>query len=109
MSGHRPDGTLTTVKFEVKLVPSADGDLDYFKAHEQKAILDAISEFLEVDANVETSRRKRLSPNPVAPWELRIGDYRAFYEIKGDRLVRVLAIGHKERNELFIRGGRIEI
>ena len=100
---------MTTVKFEVKLVPSADGDLDYFKAHEQKAILDAISKFLEVDANVETRRRKRLRPNPVAPWELRIGDYRAFYEITGDWLVRVLAIGHKERNELFIRGEKIEI
>lgn len=100
---------MTRVKFEVKLVPGADGDLDYFKAAEQKAILDAISTFLEVDANVETRRRKRLRPNPVAPWELRIGDYRAFYEITEDRLVRVLAIGHKERNELFIRGERFEI
>ena len=100
---------MTTVKFEVKLVPSADGDLDYFKAHEQKAILDAISRFLEVDANIETKRRKRLHPNPLAPWELRIGDYRAFYEIKENRLVRVLAIGHKEHNELFIRGERVEI
>ena len=97
------------MKFEVKLVPSADGDLDYFKAHEQKAIIDAISKFLEVDADVETKRKKRLRPNPLAPWELRIGDYRAFYEIKGDRLVRVLAIGHKQHNELFIRGERIEI
>ena len=100
---------MTRVKFQVKLVPSADGDLDYFKMHEQKAILDAISRFLEVDANVESTRRKRLRPNPLAPWELRIGDFRVFYEIKGDRLVRVLAIGHKERNELFIRGERIEI
>ena len=100
---------MTTVKFEVKLVPSADADLDYFKVHEQKAILDAISKFLEVDANVETRRKKRLRPNPLAPWELRIGNYRAFYEIKEARLVRVLAIGHKEHNELFIRGERIEI
>lgn len=97
------------MKFEVRLVPSADKDLHCYKAQEQKIILDAISKFLEVDANVETMRRKQLRPNPAAPWELRIGKYRAFYEIREDRFVRVLAIGHKEHNELFIRGERVEI
>lgn len=55
------------MKFEIKLVPSADVDLDYFEAREQKAILDSISRFLDVDADVETNRRKRLRPNPLAP------------------------------------------
>ena len=97
------------MKFEVKFVPSADGDLDYYEAREQKVILDAIVEFLGVDANVETKRRKQLQPNPVAPWELRIGDYRVFYEVREEEIVRVLAIGHKEHNELFIRGKRVDI
>ncbi len=97
------------MKFEVKFVPSADGDLDYYKAREQKIILNAIFEFLGVDANAETKRRKQLRPNPVAPWELRIGDYRVFYEVREEELVRVLAIGHKEHNELFIRGQRVDI
>ena len=104
MSGHKAGGTLTTVKFEVKLVPSADGDLDYFKAHEQKAILDAISKFLEVDANVETKRRKRLRPNPVAPWELRIGNLRVYYDIEEEpeRVVYILAVGIKQGNNVII-------
>lgn len=97
------------MKFEVKFVPSADGDLDYYEAREQKIILNAIVEFLGVDANVETKRRKQLRPNPVAPWELRIGDYRVFYEVREEEIVRVLAIGHKEHNELFIRGKRVDI
>jgi mRNA-degrading endonuclease RelE of RelBE toxin-antitoxin system len=59
---------------------------------------------LAVDADVESKRRKPLRPNPVAPWELRIGAFRTFYEIEEDRDVRVLAIGHKEHNDLFIRG-----
>ena len=97
------------MKFEIKLVPSADGDVDWYKASVQRIILDAIGQFLENDANVETNRRKRLRPNPIAPWELRIGEYRVFYEIVEDRTVRVLAVGHKVHNELFIRGKRVEI
>ena len=71
--------------------------------------MDAIEEFLEVDAGLESKRRRPLRPNPLAPWELRVGDYRVFYEIRVERLVRVLAVGHKVHNELFIRGQRVEI
>jgi mRNA-degrading endonuclease RelE of RelBE toxin-antitoxin system len=96
------------MRFEVKLVPSADQDLESYAAREQRIILDAIAEFLEVDANVGTKRRKQMRPNPLAPWELRIGDYRVFYEIR-EGSVRVLAIGHKVHNGLFIRGQKVEI
>lgn len=97
------------MKFDVKLVESADKDLDHYKAYEQQFIIKSVYKFLEVDANIETRKRKQLRPNPIAPWELRIGKYRVFYEIKEERLARVLAIGHKEHNELFIRGQRVEI
>jgi len=62
-----------------------------------------------IDADVETKRRKQLRPNPIAPWELRIGDYRVFYEVPEAGVVRVLAVGDKRHNELFIRGRRVEI
>jgi mRNA-degrading endonuclease RelE of RelBE toxin-antitoxin system len=97
------------MKFEVKLVPSADEDLDFYGARDQRVIVDAIEEFLGVDADLESKKRKRLRPNPFAPWELRVGEYRVFYEITAERLVRVLAVGHKLHNDLFIRGQRIEI
>ena len=97
------------MKFQVRLVPSAEKDLDYYRIHEQKIILDGITKFLETDANVETKRRKQLRPNPVAPWELKMGDYRVFYEVSEAAVVRVLAIGHKRHNELLIRGQRVEI
>jgi mRNA-degrading endonuclease RelE of RelBE toxin-antitoxin system len=35
-----------------------------------------------------------LRPNPLVPWELRIGDFRVFYEIR-EKAVRILTIGHK--------------
>lgn len=97
------------MKFEVKLTRSADADLDVYTVREQRIIFDAISAFLEVDADVPTKRRWQLRPNPLAPWELRIGDYRVFYEIREGKIVRVLSVGHKEHNVLFIRGRRVEI
>jgi len=97
------------MEFEVSFVPSADEDLDCYKAREQRIILDAIAEFLQSDADVASKRRRRLRPNPLAPWQLRIGDYRVFCEIQAERWVRVLAIGRKSHNELFIRGRRVEM
>jgi mRNA-degrading endonuclease RelE of RelBE toxin-antitoxin system len=39
-----------------------------------------------------------------APWELRIGDLRVFYEVAADEpdVVRILAVGREEGNRLFI-------
>jgi mRNA-degrading endonuclease RelE of RelBE toxin-antitoxin system len=61
------------------------------------------------DADVESRKRKRLRPNPLAPWELRIGSYRVFYEIRERQHVRILAVGHKQHNEIFIRGRKVEL
>ena len=96
------------MRFEVRFVPSADQDLEFYTVREQKIIVDAIAELLEIDADVAGKRRKRLRANPLAPWELRIGDYRVFYEVR-EGLVRVLAIGHKVHNELTIQGKRVEL
>lgn len=72
-------------------------------------IINTVEKFLEVDANVETHRRKRLRQNPIAPWELTIGRYRVFYEIPEAGLVKLLAVGHKVHNDVFIRGQKVEI
>ena len=52
-----------------------------------------------------------MRPNPVAPWELRIGDLRVYYEIKNEPypVVTVLAVGVKERNEVRIGGERVKL
>ncbi len=95
--------------FSVRFVPSADQDLAWYRVNEQRVILSAISTFLGVDADIETKKRKQLRPNPLAPWELRIGKYRVFYEIKEQHIVRVLAIGHKVHNQLLIQGQGVQI
>jgi mRNA-degrading endonuclease RelE of RelBE toxin-antitoxin system len=47
----------------------------------------------------------------VAPWELRIGDLRVYYEVNDDpeRIVVVKAIGVKERNRVLIGGEKVEL
>ena len=58
----------------------------------------------------ETRNRKLLRDNPVADWELRVGEFRVFYEVDVDEhRVRIVAVGHKEHNRLFIGGEEIEL
>jgi mRNA interferase RelE/StbE len=95
--------------FRVTLTPSAEADLNYFKRFEQRVIVDAAKRYLQNDAHVESQHRKKLRPNPLAPWELRIGQYRVFYEVADVTAVKIVAIGYKEHNDLFIRGQRVEL
>jgi mRNA-degrading endonuclease RelE of RelBE toxin-antitoxin system len=61
--------------FQVTLTSRAEADLDYFKRFEQRMIVDSVRRLLRDDADVESQHRKRLRPNPLSPWELRIGKY----------------------------------
>lgn len=70
------------MEFSIRLTKSAIEDLDYFRKNERRVISDGIALFMTHDANVETKRRKRLRPNKMAKWELRIDDYRVFYDFE---------------------------
>lgn len=56
----------------------------------------------------ETRNRKQLRPNELAGWELRVDVFRVFYDVSED-IVKVVAIGLKQGNELFIHGERYEL
>jgi mRNA-degrading endonuclease RelE of RelBE toxin-antitoxin system len=59
---------------------------------------------------VETRNRKLLRENPLADWELRIERFRVFYELNNEvRTVRIVAVGHKENQQLFIGEEEIEL
>jgi len=59
----------------------------------------------------EARHRKPLRPNPIAPWELRVGQLRVFYEVvgSGNGMVRILAVGRKRRDVLIIGGKEIRL
>jgi hypothetical protein len=69
-------------------------------------ILDALPRQLRYLPTVETRNRKRLVANPIAPWELRVGNHRIYFEVQEEpeRVVRMVAIGLKVREKVLIGG-----
>lgn len=74
-------------------------------------VLDVIQHQLAHEPMKETRNRKMLRPNPVAPWELRKDNLRVFYEVAKAEpdVVRVLAVGRKEGNILFIGDEEVKL
>ncbi len=97
------------MKYNIDIKESANDDLLHYDTFEQRIIVKAIMKYLQFDANIETRKRKQLRSNPVAPWELKIGKYRVFYEVAEGQKINILAIGHKDHNELLIRGRKVQI
>lgn len=73
--------------------------------------MDAVDEQLAHHPTIETRNRKPMRPNPVAPWELRIGKLRVYYDVEEDPepVVFIRAVGIKERNRVCIGGEVIKL
>jgi mRNA-degrading endonuclease RelE of RelBE toxin-antitoxin system len=90
--------------YDIEFAPSALEDLKSLRKFEQQQVLNDIESQLRQQPTVETRNRKRLRPNEIAEWELRIGQFRVFYNAyEQKRIVRIEAIGFKVGNLLFIR------
>lgn len=95
----------------------ADEVKEHLRAIESKyhsLIQSEIEAQLAHEPGVETRNRKPLK-RPIAfgaDWELRLGPdnrFRVFYQVnEASREVRVLAIGVKERSQLYFRGEEFE-
>ncbi|MFN8455678.1 MAG: type II toxin-antitoxin system RelE/ParE family toxin [Anaerolineae bacterium] len=96
--------------YEIEYTPEAIEDLKLFRKYEQQSIFDQIDEQLLYEPTIETRSRKRLRPNNVAEYELRIGKFRVFYDVdEPTKIVKIEAIGHKEGSRLFIHGEEYEL
>lgn len=91
--------------FRIELSDNALDDLRSLRRTEQVLILDSVETFLNHDPQGETRRRKPLRSNPIASWELRIDQFRVFYDVDAEaEVVLIKAIGWKDHNSLFFRG-----
>lgn len=100
------------MRFNLGFTKTAADHLRTYRKVDQSLIFDAIEDQLRHDATLETRHRKRLSENELADWELRIEDFRVFYDVvdEGDcRAVKIKAIGHKRHNKLFVGGQEVQI
>ncbi len=98
------------MKFHINISDGAIDDLKWFKKHERILILDETEKQLRDEPMTVTRNRKKLRDNILSRWELRIDNYRIFYNINEDnKTVDITAVGYKEHNQLFIRGKEVRI
>src|SRR5437588_2286939 len=91
------------------------GHLDAIETKYHSLIRNAIEEQLRFEPATPTRNRKQLE-RPIdlgARWELRFGPdnrFRVFYRVDDtEHQVRILAIGVKERNRLFLGGEEVQL
>ena len=98
--------------------PEAVEHLMALSKSQQVLVLDQVDEQLTDQPTLPTRRRKFLRPNAIAPWELRLGNIRVFYDVEETvaspleskpATVTVKAVGIKEHNKLRIGGVEIQL
>ena len=101
--------------FTLDFAPETIDHLDAIERKYHRLIERTIDEQLRHTPERETRNRKPLerSTSFGATWELRFGAnnrLRVFYEVDSpEQMVRILAIGEKEGNQLFIGGEEVQI
>ena len=97
--------------YRIEYSPEAEDHLRALTARQQRIVLDTVDRQLSFQPMMETRRRKPMRPNPVAPWELRIGDLRVYYDVEEEpqAVVYVRAVGIKQRNRVRIGKEVIEL
>lgn len=92
--------------YQIEFTAEADQHLAGLTARERATLLDELEHRLVHSPTTETRNRKPMRPNPVAPWELRIGPLRVYYDVSEEPmpLVTIRAIGIKVRNRVRIGG-----
>jgi mRNA-degrading endonuclease RelE of RelBE toxin-antitoxin system len=93
------------MSFRIEFSPAAHQHLHRLSKRDQKILVEAISRQLRNQPDQPTRNRKRLEANVLAPWELRVGAFRVFYDVdRESESVVILAIGQKKHNILYIGG-----
>ena len=97
--------------YRIEYSPDAEEHLRNLTTRQQTLVLDMVDKQLINQPIVETRNRKPMRPNPLAPWELRIGNLRVYYDVEEDPepVVYIRAVGVKERKRVRIGKEVIEL
>jgi mRNA-degrading endonuclease RelE of RelBE toxin-antitoxin system len=101
-------------QYSIQYSPEAFDHLSVFSTADQSLVLNEVEIHLSQQPAEPTRKRKLLRPNPIAPWALRLGDIRVFYEVEGAQSdmparVTIKAIGKKVHNQLWIGAEKVEL
>ena len=89
---------------------AAEEHLARLSARDRAMVLAAIKGKLTHEPNSPARNRKPLQPNNLAEWELRVGEFRVYYDLDlVEKLVLVKAVGVKNRDQVWIGGERVDL
>jgi mRNA-degrading endonuclease RelE of RelBE toxin-antitoxin system len=91
------------VAFNITITDDAESHLRSLSKREQRMVEAAILSRLVHQPETESRTVKRLRPNPLATYELRVGNIRVLYNVEG-REVILLVVGRKVGNMLVVKG-----
>jgi mRNA-degrading endonuclease RelE of RelBE toxin-antitoxin system len=97
--------------YEIEFAPEVEKHLKVLTARQRTIVYDGIESQLTNQPFVETRNRKLMRPNPLAPWELRLGDLRVYYRVieEPKKIVEIAAVGIKQREQIWIAGERADL
>jgi len=96
--------------YRIEYLGTATEHLRRLTTRQRTIVFDTVDEQLAHEPKTETRNRKEMVPNPLASWELRIGDLRVYYDVTEDpQTVRVVAVGIKQGNRVVIGGEEMQL
>ena len=89
--------------FGIAITDDAERQLRALPVREQRLIEAAVASRLVHQPTSVTRAVKRLSPNPLAQFELRVGELRVLYNVQASEVV-LLVVGRKVGERLIVEG-----
>jgi hypothetical protein len=99
------------MEHRIELTAEACDHLKQLSARDRATVAASAREQLTHDPSRPTRNRKPMRPNPLAPWVLRVGHLRVYYEVveKPVACVTIRAIGVKARERVLVGGVEIDL
>jgi mRNA-degrading endonuclease RelE of RelBE toxin-antitoxin system len=97
--------------YKIEYAPETEKHFEWLTARDSAIVLDTVPRQLSYEPTVRTRNRKPLEASPLAPWELRIGRLRVYFDVEEEpeRVVKIRAVGVKDRNRVLIGGEEVEL
>jgi mRNA-degrading endonuclease RelE of RelBE toxin-antitoxin system len=91
--------------FHITITEEAESQLRSLPVREQRIVEAAVTARLLDQPTTPTKAIRRLRPNPLAEFELRVRDLRVLYNVEQDNCeVVLLIVGRKVGNKLIVGG-----
>lgn len=96
--------------FTIRFAPLALDHLKRFRKRDQHILLDVMADQLGDQKEEPPRNRKMLQANFLACLELRIGNFRVFYDVEwNEEVVVILAVGQIALNTLIIGAEKVDL